>query len=49
MKTKLGEIRIIEAKGSLSSDGSSNNVDKYPMHKFEEKKVMQVVILYIIN
>ena len=38
MKTKSGEIWIIEAKGGLSSDGSSNNVDKYAMHKFEALK-----------
>ncbi len=38
MKTKSGEIWIIEAKGGLSSDGSSNNVDKYAKHKFEALK-----------
>lgn len=38
MKTKSGEIWIIEAKGGLSSDGKSNNVDKYAKHKFEALK-----------
>ena len=38
MKTKAGDIWIIEAKGGLSSDGSSNNVDKYAKHKFEALK-----------
>lgn len=38
MKTKSGEVWIIEAKGGLTSDGMSNNVDKYARHKFEALK-----------
>ena len=38
MKTKSGEIWIIEAKGGLSADGNSNNIDKYARHKFEALK-----------
>lgn len=38
MKTKSGEVWIIEAKGGLTSDGMSNNVDKYARHKFESLK-----------
>lgn len=38
MKTKTGDVWIIEAKGGLSSDGSSNNIDKYARHKFEALK-----------
>lgn len=35
MKTKSGEVWIIEAKGGMSADGASNNIDKYARHKFE--------------
>lgn len=35
MKTKSGEVWIIEAKGGMSGDGASNNIDKYARHKFE--------------
>ncbi|MCM1194621.1 MAG: DEAD/DEAH box helicase family protein [Firmicutes bacterium] len=38
MKTISGDIWIIEAKGGLSADGGSNNVDKYARHKFEALK-----------
>lgn len=38
MKTKSGDIWIIEAKGGLTADGSSNNIDKYAKHKFEALK-----------
>ena len=33
-----GDIWIIEAKGGMSSDGSSNNIDQYARHKFEALK-----------
>lgn len=35
MKAKSGEVWIIEAKGGMSGDGASNNIDKYARHKFE--------------
>lgn len=35
MKTKSGEVWIIEAKGGMTADGASNNIDKYARHKFE--------------
>lgn len=35
MKTKSGDVWIIEAKGGMSADGASNNIDKYARHKFE--------------
>lgn len=38
MKTKSGELWIIEAKGGLNADGNSNNIDKYARHKFEALK-----------
>lgn len=38
MKTKSGEVWIIEAKGGMSADGASNNIDKYARHKFEALK-----------
>lgn len=38
MKAKNGDIWIIEAKGGLTTDGASNNVDKYARHKFEALK-----------
>lgn len=36
--TASDEIWIIEAKGGMSSDGSSNNIDKYAERKFEALK-----------
>ena len=38
MQLKNGEIWIIEAKGGMTSDGSSNNIDKYASRKFEALK-----------
>lgn len=38
LKTKSGELWIIEAKGGLNADGNSNNIDKYARHKFEALK-----------
>ena len=38
MKTKSNDVWIIEAKGGLTLDGTSNNVDKYARHKFEALK-----------
>lgn len=38
MKTKSGDIWIIEAKGGLSADGGSNNIDKYAHRKFDALK-----------
>lgn len=35
---KSGDIWIIEAKGGLSADGGSNNIDKYARHKFDALK-----------
>lgn len=33
-----GEIWIIEAKGGMTADGNSNNIDKYAKNKFEALK-----------
>ena len=38
IKLKNGEIWIIEAKGGMTTDGSSNNVDKYASRKFDSLK-----------
>jgi type III restriction enzyme len=38
VKTKTGEIWIIEAKGGMSADGESRNIDKYAKNKFEATK-----------
>lgn len=38
LKSSKGDLWIIEAKGGLSSDGSSNNIDNYARHKFEALK-----------
>ena len=38
IRLKNGEVWIIEAKGGMSSDGSSNNIDKYASRKFEALK-----------
>lgn len=37
-QTNNGDVWIIEAKGGLSSDGSSNNIDQYARNKFEALK-----------
>ena len=34
MQLKNGEVWIIEAKGGMSSDGGSNNIDKFAARKF---------------
>ena len=38
IKTINGDIWIIEAKGGMSADGTSNNVDKYAGKKFDALK-----------
>ena len=38
MRTKSGELWIIEAKGGMTADGDSNNIDNYARHKFEALK-----------
>lgn len=38
IQTERGDIWIIEAKGGITADGSSNNVDKYAARKFEALK-----------
>ena len=38
VRTKKGEVWIIEAKGGMSPDGSSNNVDRYAGKKFDALK-----------
>lgn len=38
IKLKNGDVWIIEAKGGLTDDGSSNNVDKYAHRKFDALK-----------
>ena len=38
MKAQNGDIWIIEAKGGMTADGASNNIDKYAHHKFEALK-----------
>ena len=38
IKLKNGEVWIIEAKGGMTADGSSNNIDKYAPRKFDALK-----------
>lgn len=38
LQLKNGDIWIIEAKGGMKADGTSNNVDKYAPNKFEALK-----------
>ena len=38
IQTQDGQIWIIEAKGGMTPDGSSNNIDKYAGKKFEALK-----------
>ena len=38
IQTKDGQIWIIEAKGGMTPDGSSNNIDKYAKNKFSALK-----------
>ena len=38
VKTNSGEIWIIEAKGGVSADGESKNIDNYAKNKFEALK-----------
>ena len=38
VKMKNGEIWIIEAKGGMTPDGGSNNIDKYAHRKFDALK-----------
>lgn len=38
IKLKNDDIWVIEAKGGMTSDGSSNNIDKYASRKFEALK-----------
>lgn len=38
IQLKNGNIWIIEAKGGMTSDGSSNNIDKYAARKFDALK-----------
>ena len=38
IQTQDGQIWIIEAKGGMTPDGSSNNIDKYAKNKFESLK-----------
>lgn len=38
VQLKNGEVWIIEAKGGMTSDGGSNNVDKFAARKFEALK-----------
>ena len=38
IQTQDGQIWIIEAKGGMTPDGSSNNIDKYAKNKFEALK-----------
>ncbi|RHT06204.1 hypothetical protein DW842_19605 [Ruminococcus sp. AM36-17] len=38
IKLKNGEIWIIEAKGGMTTNGSSNNIDKYASRKFDSLK-----------
>jgi type III restriction enzyme len=38
IKLKNGEVWIIEAKGGMTADGSSNNIDKYASRKFDALK-----------
>lgn len=39
MQTNNGDIWIIEAKGGITKDGKSNNIDKYAKNKFEALKL----------
>ena len=38
VQLQSGEIWIIEAKGGMTADGNSNNIDKYAKNKFEALK-----------
>ena len=38
IRLKNGEVWVIEAKGGMTADGSSNNIDKYAHRKFEALK-----------
>ena len=38
MQTESGEIWVIEAKGGMSADGASNNIDGYAEKKFNALK-----------
>ncbi len=38
IKTQNGDIWIIEAKGGMQADGTSNNIDKYASRKFDALK-----------
>ena len=38
VQTENGDVWIIEAKGGITSDGSSNNIDGYASKKFEALK-----------
>ena len=38
VQTKSGEIWIIEAKGGVTADGTSKNIDIYAQRKFEALK-----------
>lgn len=38
IKLKNGDVWIIEAKGGMTADGSSNNIDKYAPRKFDALK-----------
>lgn len=38
IKLKSGDVWIIEAKGGMTADGSSNNIDKYASRKFDALK-----------
>lgn len=38
VQMKNGDVWIVEAKGGMTADGSSNNIDKYASRKFEALK-----------
>lgn len=38
LKLKNGDLWILEAKGGMTADGNSNNIDKYAARKFEALK-----------
>ena len=38
IQLKNGDVWIIEAKGGMTADGSSNNIDKYAPRKFDALK-----------
>ena len=38
IKTKTGDVWVIEAKGGVSADGESRNIDSYAKNKFEAMK-----------